>query len=214
MLKARCMTRPTLAFPMVLFSLAVLSGGCASYRAIGLAPASDCAADLMSHGYLPEGANDPVGPPRACASTTPPRRSPPPRVSSDACTVAYDPAAAPAGSAAKSGSKDVLETLAADGEFTTLLKLINDAELAGLLKSAGPFTVLAPTDEAFAKVPAGRMAAILSKKGIPQGTAAAAPHQWQGIDHRCAGELITQGQRAPEAADHRRRHPLPAQQSR
>ncbi len=52
---------------------------------------------------------------------------------------------------------DLLETAAADGKFQTLLEAIKTAELTDALKSEGPFTILAPTDQAFARLPEGTM---------------------------------------------------------
>jgi uncharacterized surface protein with fasciclin (FAS1) repeats len=49
--------------------------------------------------------------------------------------------------------KDVVDTAVAAGSFKTLAKLLADAELVGVMKGPGPYTVFAPTDEAFAKVP-------------------------------------------------------------
>jgi len=49
--------------------------------------------------------------------------------------------------------KDLVETAVAAGSFKTLAKLLGDADLVTQMKSPGPFTVFAPTDEAFAKVP-------------------------------------------------------------
>lgn len=60
--------------------------------------------------------------------------------------------------------KNIVDTAAAAPEFTTLAKLINDAGLADTLKGAGPFTVFAPTNEAFAKVPAKTMAELAADK--------------------------------------------------
>jgi transforming growth factor-beta-induced protein len=48
---------------------------------------------------------------------------------------------------------DAIDTLAADGRFGTLLSLIQAAGLTEILKGVGPFTILAPTDEAFAALP-------------------------------------------------------------
>ncbi len=48
---------------------------------------------------------------------------------------------------------DIVDTAVAAGQFKTLAKLVGAAGLVDTLKSAGPFTVLAPTDAAFAKVP-------------------------------------------------------------
>lgn len=48
---------------------------------------------------------------------------------------------------------DIIETATNAGNFTTLVKLIGSAELIDILKSEGPYTVFAPTDDAFAKLP-------------------------------------------------------------
>lgn len=56
--------------------------------------------------------------------------------------------------------KDIVETAVAAGSFKTLAKLLTDAGLIETLKGPGPFTVFAPTDEAFAKVPAATLAAL------------------------------------------------------
>ena len=55
--------------------------------------------------------------------------------------------------------------LGAEG-FTTLVGLLQDAELVATLQSAGPFTVFAPTDEAFAKLPAETLAAVKADKEL------------------------------------------------
>ena len=49
--------------------------------------------------------------------------------------------------------KDIVDTAVAAGSFKTLAKLLTDADLVGVMKGPGPYTVFAPTDEAFAKVP-------------------------------------------------------------
>jgi transforming growth factor-beta-induced protein len=59
---------------------------------------------------------------------------------------------------------DIVETAAAAGNFTTLLAAAEAAELVDALKGAGPITVFAPTDEAFAKLPAGTVEALLADK--------------------------------------------------
>ena len=48
---------------------------------------------------------------------------------------------------------DIIETATNAGNFTTLVKLIGNAQLVDILKSEGPYTVFAPTDDAFAKLP-------------------------------------------------------------
>ena len=57
--------------------------------------------------------------------------------------------------------KDIIDTAAAAGSFTTLAKALDAAGLVQTLKGAGPFTVFAPTDEAFAKLPAGTLDSLL-----------------------------------------------------
>lgn len=76
-------------------------------------------------------------------------------------------------------TKDIVDTAVAAGSFTTLVAAVQAADLVETLKSAGPFTVFAPTDEAFAKLPAGtvedllkpenkaKLAAILTYHVIP-----------------------------------------------
>ena len=61
---------------------------------------------------------------------------------------------------AQAQDKDIVETAVAAGSFKTLAKLLGDAGLVETLKGPGPFTVFAPTDEAFAKVPAATLEAL------------------------------------------------------
>lgn len=60
--------------------------------------------------------------------------------------------------------KDIVDTAVAAGNFKTLAKLLTDADLIGVMKSPGPFTVFAPTDEAFAKVPKATLDALAKDK--------------------------------------------------
>jgi uncharacterized surface protein with fasciclin (FAS1) repeats len=71
-----------------------------------------------------------------------------------------EPAAAPAAPV----PVDIIATATAAGTFTTLEKALTAAGLVETLKGAGPFTVLAPTDEAFAKIPAKDLDALLANK--------------------------------------------------
>jgi len=64
---------------------------------------------------------------------------------------------------------DIIDTAVAAGSFKTLAAALTAADLLGTLKSAGPFTVFAPTDEAFAKLPAGTVETLLAD--IPKLTA-------------------------------------------
>ena len=57
--------------------------------------------------------------------------------------------------------KDIVDTAVAAGNFKTLAAALKAAGLIDTLKGAGPFTVFAPTDEAFAKLPAGTVADLL-----------------------------------------------------
>ncbi|MHC4123372.1 MAG: fasciclin domain-containing protein [Planctomycetota bacterium] len=57
--------------------------------------------------------------------------------------------------------KDVVDTAVATGDFTTLVTAIKGADLVETLKSEEPFTVLAPTDEAFSKLPSGTVENLL-----------------------------------------------------
>jgi transforming growth factor-beta-induced protein len=57
--------------------------------------------------------------------------------------------------------KSIIDIAVADGRFTTLVTALQAAGLVETLQGAGPFTVFAPTDEAFAKLPAGTVEALL-----------------------------------------------------
>ncbi|MHC5109582.1 MAG: fasciclin domain-containing protein [Planctomycetota bacterium] len=59
-------------------------------------------------------------------------------------------------------ANDVVETARGAGSFKTLLAALEAADLTGALRGEGPFTVFAPTDEAFAKLPKGTVEALLN----------------------------------------------------
>lgn len=64
--------------------------------------------------------------------------------------------------AAQAGvKKDVVDTAVSAGQFSTLVTAVKAAGLVEALKGDGPFTVFAPTDEAFAKLPAGTLEDLL-----------------------------------------------------
>ena len=67
-------------------------------------------------------------------------------------------------SSATAQPKDIVDTAVAAGSFKTLAKLLTDADLVTIMKSPGPFTVFAPTDEAFAKIPKADLDALLKDK--------------------------------------------------
>ena len=74
-------------------------------------------------------------------------------------------AAGPATTAApKMGQQNLVQTAIAAGQFKTLASLLTKAGLAGTLEGKGPFTVFAPTDAAFAKVPKTTLAALANNK--------------------------------------------------
>jgi len=71
-----------------------------------------------------------------------------------ACLAAASPARA-------QQTKDIVDTAVAAGSFKTLAKALTAADLVGTLKGDGPFTVFAPTDEAFAALPQGTLQSLL-----------------------------------------------------
>ncbi|MEP3631486.1 MAG: fasciclin domain-containing protein [Shimia thalassica] len=58
-------------------------------------------------------------------------------------------------------SKDIVDTAVGAGSFSTLVAAVQAAGLVDTLKGEGPFTVFAPTDEAFAALPEGTVASLL-----------------------------------------------------
>ncbi|MBC8128302.1 MAG: fasciclin domain-containing protein [Gloeobacteraceae cyanobacterium ES-bin-144] len=70
-------------------------------------------------------------------------------------------AALSSGSAFAGEKKDIVDTAVAAGSFKTLAAALGAAGLVDTLKGKGPFTVFAPTDEAFAKLPAGTVEMLL-----------------------------------------------------
>lgn len=61
-----------------------------------------------------------------------------------------------------SAQSDIVDTAVEAGSFTTLAAALEAADLISVLKGEGPFTVFAPTDEAFAKLPEGTVEALLA----------------------------------------------------
>jgi uncharacterized surface protein with fasciclin (FAS1) repeats len=60
--------------------------------------------------------------------------------------------------------KDIVDTAVSAGSFNTLVTAVKEAGLVETLKGEGPFTVFAPTDEAFSKIPADQLNALLADK--------------------------------------------------
>ena len=79
---------------------------------------------------------------------------------SPAPTTAASPSAAPLASAAAM-AQDIVQTATEAGSFATLLTAVKAAGLVETLEGPGPFTVFAPTDEAFAALPAGTLDGLL-----------------------------------------------------
>ena len=81
-----------------------------------------------------------------------------------AALVAFNPVMA--GSYGK--KQDIVDTAVAAGDFNTLAAALQAADLVDTLKGDGPFTVFAPTDEAFAKLPAGTVENLLKPENKDQ----------------------------------------------
>jgi putative membrane protein len=64
------------------------------------------------------------------------------------------------------GNKNIVETAMADARFSMLVKALKEAGLVDTLKGAGPFTVFAPTNDAFAKVPADKLNMLMKDKAM------------------------------------------------
>lgn len=73
-----------------------------------------------------------------------------------------------AGLPAWAADKDIVDTAVAAGDFTTLAAALEAADLVTTLKGEGPFTVFAPTDAAFAKLPAGTVESLLKPENKQQ----------------------------------------------
>jgi len=82
-----------------------------------------------------------------------------------ACGGSDKPAATtPTSEAPATATANIVDTAVAAGSFKTLVAAIEAAGLVDTLKGPGPFTVFAPTDEAFAKLPPGTVDALLADK--------------------------------------------------
>lgn len=73
-------------------------------------------------------------------------------------------------------SKDIVDTAVAAGSFTTLVAAVQAAGLVDTLKGEGPFTVFAPTDDAFAALPAGTVEDLLKPENKDKLTAVLTYH--------------------------------------
>ena len=75
------------------------------------------------------------------------------------------------GGSAQAQGKDIVDTAVAAGQFNTLAAALKAAGLVDTLKGPGPFTVFAPTDEAFAKLPKGTVEELLKPENKAKLTA-------------------------------------------
>ena len=73
-----------------------------------------------------------------------------------------------AGNYGKKAGKDIVDTAVSAGQFNTLAAALEAADLVDTLKGDGPFTVFAPTDEAFAKLPEGTVETLLKPENRDQ----------------------------------------------
>ena len=73
-------------------------------------------------------------------------------------------AMAPVAPSTADDKKDIVDTAVSAGQFKTLVTAVKEAGLADTLKGKGPFTVFAPTDEAFAQIPEDTLKAVLADK--------------------------------------------------
>ena len=90
---------------------------------------------------------------------------------------------------------DIVDTAVAAGNFSTLAAALKAAELIDTLKSEGPFTVFAPTDEAFAKLPAGTLDNLLKPENKDQLASILTYHVVPGkVDSSAVASLTLPGQ--------------------
>jgi len=75
------------------------------------------------------------------------------------------------GNLARASNQDIVDTAVGAGQFKTLATALKAADLVETLKGPGPFTVFAPTDEAFAKLPAGTVESLLKPENKAKLTA-------------------------------------------
>jgi uncharacterized surface protein with fasciclin (FAS1) repeats len=94
--------------------------------------------------------------------------------------------AAQAGSYSK--KQDIIDTALAAGKFNTLAAALTEADLVDALRGKGPFTVFAPTDDAFAKLPAGTVESLLKPENREQLIAVLTYHV---VDGRLNAEKVT-----------------------
>ena len=89
-------------------------------------------------------------------------------------------------------AQDIVDTAIAAGQFNTLVAAVQAAELVDVLKGTGPFTVFAPTDDAFAALPEGTVEYLLKPENKDQLVAVLTYHVVPGkiMSSDVAGETI------------------------
>ena len=92
-----------------------------------------------------------------------------------------------------STTHDIVDTAVAAGSFGTLVAAVTAAGLVDTLKSEGPFTVFAPSDDAFAKLPAGTVEELVKPENKDKLTAILTLHVLSGkvMAADCAGHKLT-----------------------
>jgi uncharacterized surface protein with fasciclin (FAS1) repeats len=94
-------------------------------------------------------------------------------------------------SSARAQEKDIVDTAVAAGSFQTLAKALSAAGLVDTLKGKGPFTVFAPTDEAFARLPKGTLEDLLKPENRQKLTEILTYHVVPGKDAAAAVARMT-----------------------
>jgi uncharacterized surface protein with fasciclin (FAS1) repeats len=91
------------------------------------------------------------------------------------------------------GEPDIVDIAASNGNFNTLVAAVTAAGLVETLKGEGPFTVFAPTDAAFAALPAGTVETLLMPENIDQLTAILTYHVVPGAvtSDQLAGQRLS-----------------------
>ncbi len=102
------------------------------------------------------------------------------RIASMAAVVLAVVGMAIGGTSARPGNQDIVDTAVGAGQFKTLAAALKSADLVNTLKGPGPFTVFAPTDEAFAKLPAGTVENLLKPENKAKLTAILTYHVLPG----------------------------------
>jgi uncharacterized surface protein with fasciclin (FAS1) repeats len=88
---------------------------------------------------------------------------------------------------------DIVDTAVAAGSFNTLVAAVTAADLVDTLKGAGPFTVFAPSDDAFAKLPAGTVEDLVKPENKDKLVAILTLHVLSGAVHAAdvAGKTLS-----------------------